>query len=125
MPRACRASAVAATSSSMSRQVSTASWNATAGASGRSRTWRDSQFGRVSSASIRDYINRMDEALILARVQFGLNIGFHILFPTITIGLAWILVYLRVRVERARDASDRAAWLATYKLWVKIFALSF
>src|SRR5687767_13569013 len=67
----------------------------------------------------------MDEALILARVQFGLNIGFHILFPTISIGLAWVLVYLRVRVERARDASDRAAWLATYKLWVKIFALSF
>ena len=24
---------------------------------------------------------RMDDALILARAQFGLNIGFHILFP--------------------------------------------
>jgi len=39
----------------------------------------------------------MEEALILARAQFGLNIGFHILFPTITIGLAWILVWFRVR----------------------------
>jgi cytochrome bd ubiquinol oxidase subunit I len=63
----------------------------------------------------------MDEALLLARIQFGLNIGFHILFPAITIGLAWVLVVLRLRYERTRDA----AWLATYKLWVKVFALSF
>ncbi len=63
----------------------------------------------------------MDEALLLARVQFGLNIGFHILFPTITIGLAWLLVVFRVRYERTRDP----AWLGTYKLWVKVFALSF
>jgi cytochrome d ubiquinol oxidase subunit I len=63
----------------------------------------------------------VDEALILARVQFGLNIGFHILFPAITIGLAWLLVYFRVRYEQTRDS----AWLETYKLWVKVFALSF
>ena len=63
----------------------------------------------------------MDEALLLARIQFGLNIGFHILFPAITIGLAWVLVVLRVRYERSQDP----AWLATYKLWVKVFALSF
>ena len=63
----------------------------------------------------------MEEALLLARVQFGLNIAFHILFPTITIGLAWLLVVFRVRYERTRDP----AWLSTYKLWVKVFALSF
>jgi cytochrome d ubiquinol oxidase subunit I len=61
------------------------------------------------------------EALLLARTQFGLNIAFHILFPSLTIGLAWFLVYFRVRYERTRDA----AWLATYKLWLKVFALSF
>lgn len=61
------------------------------------------------------------DALLLARVQFGLNIGFHILFPTITIALAWILVYFRVRFARTGDA----AWLATYMLWTKVFALSF
>src|SRR5687768_7774633 len=49
----------------------------------------------------------MDEALILARIQFGLNIAFHILFPSITIGLAWLLVVFRVRYERTRDP----AWL--------------
>ena len=63
----------------------------------------------------------LDEALLLARFQFGLNIGFHILFPSVTIGLAWLLVYFRVRYERTRDP----AWLDTYKLWVKVFALSF
>jgi cytochrome d ubiquinol oxidase subunit I len=62
-----------------------------------------------------------DQALLLARAQFGLNIGFHILFPSLTIALAWFLVYFRVRYERTRDA----AWLATYRLWVKVFALSF
>jgi len=63
----------------------------------------------------------MEEALLLARFQFGLNIGFHILFPSITIGLAWYLVYFRIQYERTREA----AWLDTYRLWVKVFALSF
>ncbi len=61
------------------------------------------------------------QALLLARTQFGLNIGFHILFPSLTIALAWFLLYFRVRYERTGDA----AWLATYKLWLKVFALSF
>jgi cytochrome d ubiquinol oxidase subunit I len=61
------------------------------------------------------------DLLLLARAQFGLNIGFHILFPSLTIALAWFLVYFRIRYAKTGDA----AWLATYKLWVKIFALSF
>jgi cytochrome d ubiquinol oxidase subunit I len=61
------------------------------------------------------------DALLLARTQFGLNIAFHILFPSITIALAWILVYLRVSYAR-NGGADR---LATYKLWVKVFALTF
>ena len=61
------------------------------------------------------------DVIDLARIQFGINIGFHILFPSITIALAWILVWFRVQV--ARTASSE--WLATYKLWTKVFALSF
>ena len=63
----------------------------------------------------------MDEVLLLARAQFGLNIGFHILFPSLTIALGWILLYFRIRYARSGDP----AWLATYKLWTKVFALSF
>ncbi|MGP1677935.1 MAG: cytochrome ubiquinol oxidase subunit I [Burkholderiales bacterium] len=61
------------------------------------------------------------DLLLLARAQFGLNIGFHILFPSLTIGLAWFLVYFRIRYANSGDP----AWLATYKLWTKVFALSF
>jgi cytochrome d ubiquinol oxidase subunit I len=61
------------------------------------------------------------EVLLLARAQFGLNIGFHILFPSLTIALGWILLYFRIRYARSGDP----AWLATYKLWTKVFALSF
>jgi cytochrome d ubiquinol oxidase subunit I len=61
------------------------------------------------------------EALLLARTQFGLNIAFHILFPSITIALAWFLVYFRVQYAR----TARPEWLETYRLWTKIFALSF
>ena len=50
-----------------------------------------------------------------------MNIGFHILFPSITIALAWYLVYFRLRYARTRDPE----WLDTYRLWTKIFALSF
>jgi cytochrome d ubiquinol oxidase subunit I len=61
------------------------------------------------------------EALLLARAQFGLNIAFHILFPSLTIGLAWLLVYFRLKYARTGEA----AWLATFRLWTKVFALSF
>ena len=61
------------------------------------------------------------DLLFLARAQFGLNIGFHILFPTLTIALGWVLLFFRVQYARTGEAS----WLATYKLWTKVFALSF
>lgn len=61
------------------------------------------------------------EAIALARVQFGLNIAFHILFPTITIGLAWFLLYFRLRYTRSRAPT----WEYAYYFWVKVFALTF
>ena len=45
----------------------------------------------------------MEDALLLARAQFGLNIGFHILFPTLTIALAWFLLGFRLNYQRTRD----------------------
>src|SRR4030095_8912801 len=93
---------------------------------GRAREWR-TIFGKSLREGFpcpdRSRLMPMDasEALLLARTQFGLNIGFHILFPSITIALAWYLVYFRVQYARTR----RAEWLETYRLWTKIFALSF
>lgn len=60
-------------------------------------------------------------AILLARIQFGANITFHILFPTITIALSWLLVFFKCRSNRTQDPK----WLEAYQFWVKIFALCF
>jgi cytochrome d ubiquinol oxidase subunit I len=61
------------------------------------------------------------DALLLARVQFAANITFHILFPTISIALAWVLLYFKWRFNRSQDEK----WMDAYRFWVKIFALTF
>ncbi len=61
------------------------------------------------------------DALLLARMQFAANISFHILFPTISIALAWLLLFFRWRWLGTRDA----AWLVAYRFWTKVFALTF
>ena len=61
------------------------------------------------------------DAVLLARIQFAFTVGFHILFPTLTIGLALFLVGL----EAAWLKTNRAVYLHLYRFWVKIFALTF
>ncbi|HVL76174.1 MAG TPA: cytochrome ubiquinol oxidase subunit I [Noviherbaspirillum sp.] len=63
----------------------------------------------------------MTDALLLARIQFASNITFHILFPTITIALGWVLLYFKLRFNRSGDVR----WSQAYQFWVKIFALTF
>src|SRR5688572_28514425 len=61
------------------------------------------------------------DPLLLARIQFAANISFHILFPTISIGLCWVLLYFRVRFTLTGDKDCEYAYL----FWVKVFALTF
>jgi cytochrome d ubiquinol oxidase subunit I len=61
------------------------------------------------------------DVTLLSRIQFALNISFHILFPTITIALGWILLYFRVRFT----LSNQKEWEFAYYFWVKVFALTF
>lgn len=63
----------------------------------------------------------MLDTLLLSRMQFAANISFHILFPAITIALAWILFYFKLR----HDLSGNPVWMRAYRFWVKIFALTF
>jgi cytochrome d ubiquinol oxidase subunit I len=58
---------------------------------------------------------------ILARIQFGANISFHILFPTITIALGWVLLFFKLRFNATGDQK----WMDAYRFFVKVFALSF
>ncbi|MCQ9325827.1 cytochrome ubiquinol oxidase subunit I [Neisseria dentiae] len=61
------------------------------------------------------------DALILSRIQFAVNISFHILFPVINIALAWFVVYFRYKAGKTGDAG----WLAAYRFWTKVFAITF
>lgn len=61
------------------------------------------------------------DALLLSRLQFAFTVGFHIIFPAFTIGLASFLAVL----EGLWLATKKPAFRNLYLFWVKIFALSF
>ncbi len=61
------------------------------------------------------------DALMLARVQFGFTISFHIIFPAITIGLASYLAVL----EGAWLYTGRSVYRDLYHYWLKVFAVAF
>jgi cytochrome d ubiquinol oxidase subunit I len=61
------------------------------------------------------------DPVALARAQFGANITFHILFPTISIALGWVLLFFKLRYRSTREAK----WMDAYRFWVKVFALTF
>jgi cytochrome d ubiquinol oxidase subunit I len=63
----------------------------------------------------------MIDTLILSRIQFASNMTFHILFPTISIALGWVLFYFKVKFNKTGDT----IWSDAYQFWVKIFALTF
>ncbi len=61
------------------------------------------------------------DALLLSRLQFAFTIGFHIIFPAFTIGLASFLAVL----EGLWLFTKKPLFKNLYLFWVKIFALSF
>lgn len=61
------------------------------------------------------------DAFLLARIQFAANITFHILFPTISISLGWVLLFFKLRFVKTKEQH----WMDAYQFWVKIFALTF
>jgi cytochrome d ubiquinol oxidase subunit I len=61
------------------------------------------------------------DPVVLARIQFAANMTFHILFPTISIGMGWVLLFFKMRFI----ATGKQYWMDTYQFWVKVFALTF
>jgi len=61
------------------------------------------------------------DALFLARLQFALTIGFHFLFPPISIGLAWLLVIMEGLGWRKGDEG----YVRMGKFFGKLLALTF
>ncbi|EHH67656.1 cytochrome ubiquinol oxidase subunit I [Gluconobacter morbifer] len=60
-------------------------------------------------------------ALFLARFQFAFTVGFHIVFPAFSIGLA---AYLAV-LEGLWLKTGRSAYLDLFKYWLKVFSIVF
>ena len=60
-------------------------------------------------------------AYYLARVQFAFTVGFHIVFPAFSIGLATYLVAL----EAAWLWKKQRVYLDVFQYWLKIFAVVF
>jgi cytochrome d ubiquinol oxidase subunit I len=61
------------------------------------------------------------EPAILARVQFAFTVSFHIIFPTMSIGLAMFLAVLEGLWLKTRNA----LYLQIYRFWLSIFAMGF
>jgi cytochrome bd ubiquinol oxidase subunit I len=63
----------------------------------------------------------MQDASFWHRLQFAFTLTYHYLFPQLTMGLAWFLVYWKWRALRTGDEEyNRAA-----RFWAKIFGLNF
>ncbi len=61
------------------------------------------------------------DVVLLSRLQFAMTIGFHFIFPPISIGLAWLLVIIEAKGWRKKDeAFERLG-----KFLGKILALTF
>ena len=61
------------------------------------------------------------DTVILSRIQFAVNITFHILFPMITICLGWLLLFFKIRYLQ----TNRGEWMKLYFFFTKVFALTF
>src|SRR5438132_1688666 len=61
------------------------------------------------------------DATTLSRIQFGLNISFHYIFPPLSIGLGLLIVIMEgLYLQTKNPVYERMT-----KFWVKMFALIF
>lgn len=63
----------------------------------------------------------MIDTVLISRIQFGFTVGFHILFPTLNLGLALFLTIMEFRWLKTQNP----VYLSICKFWTKIFALTF
>lgn len=69
----------------------------------------------------------MSDPLFWHRLQFGFTITYHYLFPQLTLGLALLIVVLKLIGLRqaAGDPSRSNAWDDAARFWIRIFGLNF
>jgi cytochrome bd ubiquinol oxidase subunit I len=65
--------------------------------------------------------SNLSDPAFWSRLQFGFTITYHYLFPQLTMGLAWFLVYWKWRALRTgNEKYNQAA-----RFWAKIFGINF
>jgi cytochrome d ubiquinol oxidase subunit I len=63
----------------------------------------------------------MDDALLIDRLQFAFTVSYHYIFPQLTMGLALLIVILKLlAMKKSDERYNRAA-----RFWGKIFAINF
>jgi cytochrome bd ubiquinol oxidase subunit I len=63
----------------------------------------------------------LEDTLFWSRLQFGFTVTYHYIFPQLTMGLAWIIVYFRWKYLRSGD--ERFGEAARF--WAHIFGINF
>ena len=61
------------------------------------------------------------DALLLDRIHFAFTVTFHYLFPQLTMGLALLMVMMKLAALRTGDER----WNEASRFWAKIFAINF
>jgi len=61
------------------------------------------------------------DALVLHRIHFAFTVTFHYLFPQLTMGLALLMVVMKLIALRTGDER----WNQAARFWAKIFAINF
>jgi cytochrome bd ubiquinol oxidase subunit I len=61
------------------------------------------------------------DVVLLSRIKFAMTAGFHFIFPPITIGLAWILVWMLAKYKKTGDP----LYGSMARFWLKIFGVTF
>ncbi len=61
------------------------------------------------------------DAILLARIQFAVTVGFHFIFPPLTIGLAWFIFGFMRRYHLTADE----AFGVQARFWLKLLSVTF
>jgi cytochrome d ubiquinol oxidase subunit I len=61
------------------------------------------------------------DPVLLARLQFAITIGFHFIFPPVSIGLAWLIVVMEWKGWRSGDEG----WVRLGRFFGKLLAITF
>ncbi len=65
--------------------------------------------------------SHLSDPALWSRLQFGFTLTYHYLFPQLTMGLAWFLVYWKWRALRTGEERYNRA----VRFWAKVFGLNF